>query len=141
MELRYFTPSLKDQDKIYALLEVLYEGHIDGGLRDVMREFLADGNYFKLAAEDPSSGKLAGFVLGSCRLEVDFECRAGIIEEVVVLPEYRRRGIARKLLGELEAWSREKGAKGLLVPCGRPGLYEAIGFELYTVRRYWKDFK
>ncbi|OGR76966.1 MAG: hypothetical protein A2X32_06705 [Elusimicrobia bacterium GWC2_64_44] len=139
--MEYTNPGPPDGEKIYKLLELLYEGHIDGGLRQVMTEYLADDNYFKIAAVDPATGAFAGFLLGSCRLEVDFECRAGIIEELVVLPEHRKKGIAKTLLEALEAWSRKKGAKGVLVPCGREGFYEAMGFEKYMVRRYWKDLK
>lgn len=141
MHLEYKTPGPGEEYKIYELLELLYEGHVDGGLRGVLREFLKDANYFKVAAVDRDTGAVAGFLAGSCRLEVDFECRAGIIEELVVLPEYRKNGIAKKMLGALEDWSRERGARGFLVPCGRPGFYEAMGFEKYMVPRYWKDFK
>lgn len=141
MSVDYKNPGPGEEEKVYKLLELLYEGHIDGGLREVMNEYLRDDNYFKFAAVDPATGAFAGFILGSCRLEVDFECRAAIIEELVVLPEYRKQGIAKTLLEALEAWSGKKGAKGVLVPCGREGFYEAMGFEKYMVRRYWKDFK
>lgn len=140
MDIEYRKPGPGDKDKLYSLLDLLYEGHVDGGLKAVMEEFLVDENYFKLAAADGKTGDLVAFLLGSCRLEVDFECRAAIIEELVVLPEYRKRGIAKTLLGSFEAWSRERGAKGFLVPCGREGFYEAMGFEKHMVRRYWKDF-
>jgi len=141
MTLNYTFPGPGEEDKIYKLLELLYEGHVDGGLRGVLREFLKDDGYFKIAAVDGETGAFAGFMAGSCRLEVDFECRAGIIEELIVLPEYRKRGIGKKMLEAFEAWSRGRGASGFLVPCGRTGFYEAMGFEKHLVHRYWKEFK
>ncbi|HAT72544.1 MAG TPA: hypothetical protein DCS63_06990, partial [Elusimicrobia bacterium] len=71
--------------------------------------------------------------------EVDFECRAGIVEEIVIHPDYRKLGIGRSMLGTFDSWCAAKGAKGVLVPCGRAGFYEKMGFEKLPVTRYWKD--
>ncbi|HBA59782.1 MAG TPA: hypothetical protein DCZ92_02970 [Elusimicrobia bacterium] len=141
MEITYRTPCAADEEEIMRLLTVLYQGHVGEGLRGVLSEFIRDDNYFKMLATDGPGGPVAGFMTGSCRLEVDFECRAGIIEELIVPEEYRKRGIAKTMVAAFEDWSRARGAKGTLVPCGRPGFYEAMSFEKYMVPRYWKEFK
>jgi GNAT superfamily N-acetyltransferase len=46
-------------------------------------------------------------------------------------PEYRRRGLARRLMGTMIDWCREEGFGGVLLHAsdeGRP-LYESLGFE------------
>lgn len=138
MTIEYKTPDLKDLQGISGLMPALYR-EIGEGLAKVLEEFVKDDQYFKLLAIEKETGAVAGFIVGCCRLEVDFECRAGIIEEVVVHPDYRKLGIGAALLAELEKWSRARGAKGLLVPCGREGFYEKMGFEKLPVIRYWKE--
>jgi len=138
MQIEYKTPGPGNLPKILALMPALYS-EIGEGLAKVLEEFVRDGQYFKLMAVERGSGAVIGFMAGCCRLEVDFECRAGIIEEIVIHPDYRKLGIGRKMLGEFDNWSRSRGAKGVLVPCGRAGFYEKMGFEKLPVTRYWKD--
>ena len=138
MGIRYITPGPENSAEIIALMPALYR-EIGGGLAGVLEEFIKDGQYFKLLALDKESGAAAGFMVGCCRLEVDFECRAGIIEEIIVLPAYQKLGIGKTMLAEFDKWCAARGAKGVLVPCGRPGFYEKMGFEKLPVVRYWKD--
>lgn len=112
---------------------------IGEGLAAVLKEFVRDEQYFKLMAVEKGAGTVVGFMVGCCRLEVDFECRAGIVEEIVIHPDYRKQGIGRSMLGAFNEWCAGKGAKGVLVPCGRAGFYEKMGFEKLPVTRYWKD--
>ena len=112
---------------------------IGKGLQNTLNELVKDSFYFKLLATQQDTGVATGFMLGCCRLEIDFECRAGIIEEMVVIPSHRGLGIGTAMLKIFETWSRERGAEGILVPCGREGFYEKVGFEMFPVKRYWKD--
>lgn len=139
MEIEYKTPGLKNSAEIFGLMPSLYRD-IGEGLAGVLEELVKDDQYFKLLAVEKGTGAAVGFMAGCCRLEVDFECRAGIIEEIVILPAYQKLGIGKAMLAEFENWCAARGAKGVLVPCGREGFYEKIGFEKYTVSRYWKEF-
>jgi len=123
-----------------GLMPALYQ-EIGAGLTKVLAEFLEDKNYFKLLAVEKSTGAAAGFMVGCCRLEVDFEARMGIIEEIVVHPDRQKLGIGKALLAEFEKWAVARGAEGILVPCGREGFYEKMGFEMGAVKRYWKEFR
>jgi hypothetical protein len=78
MEIEYKTPALKDSREIFGLMPTLYS-EIGDGLVDVLKEFMGDEHYFKLMAVEKGTGTIVGFMVGCCRLEVNFECRAGII--------------------------------------------------------------
>lgn len=41
----------------------------------------------------------------------------GYLEGIYVLPDYRRRGLARELLARCEGWSREKGCREMGSDC------------------------
>ncbi|EKD83445.1 MAG: hypothetical protein ACD_39C00673G0001 [uncultured bacterium] len=138
MHIDYKNPNSDDLSAVMALMPTLYR-EIGEGLQNVLAEFIKDSYYFKLLATDRETGVVKGFMVGCCRLEVDFECRAGIIEEIVVSPDCRGLGIGKAMLEIFEAWSKDRGAKGILVPCGREGFYERVGFEMFPVKRYWKD--
>ncbi|EKD83449.1 MAG: GCN5-related N-acetyltransferase [uncultured bacterium] len=140
MRIEYRNPNSEDLAAVMALMPSLYS-EIGEGLQSVLEEFIKDNHYFKLLATNKETGVDKGFMVGCCRLEVDFECRAGIIEEIVVSPDRRGLGIGKTMLEIFEAWSKERGAKGILVPCGREGFYEKVGFEMFPVKRYWKDLQ
>lgn len=138
MEIEYRAAVPSDLAAVMGLMPTLYQ-EIGAGLTKVLAEFLEDKNYFKLLGVEKNTGSAAGFMVGCCRLEVDFEARVGIIEEIVVHPERRKLGIGKALLAEFEKWAAARGAEGILVPCGREGFYEKMGFEMFPVKRYWKE--
>ncbi|MHB0995038.1 MAG: GNAT family N-acetyltransferase [Elusimicrobiales bacterium] len=140
MEIEYRTPAASALPAVMGLMPTLYQ-EIGNGLPKVLAEFIEDKNYFKLLATEKGTGAAAGFMVGCCRLEVDFECRVGIIEEIVVHPDRRKLGIGRTMLAEFEKWAAARGAEGILVPCGREGFYEKMGFEMFPVKRYWKELR
>ncbi|MDD2805749.1 MAG: GNAT family N-acetyltransferase [Elusimicrobiales bacterium] len=137
MEIKYLTPGPGNLREVMGLMPLLYR-EIGPGLALVMEELIKDDAYFKLLALD-EAGAPAGFMAGGCRLELDFECRAGIIEDIIIRPDLQRRGIGKAMLAEFEKWCSARGAAGVLVPCGRPGFYEKAGFEKLPVTRYWKE--
>lgn len=138
MTTTYRKPIAKDLPAILGLMPGLYSD-MGEGLAKVLSEFLADNNYYKQLAIDKDNGQVVGFMVGTCRLEVDFECRAGIIEEIVVRKDRQGQGLGKEMLADFSRWAAAKGAKGVLVPCGREGFYEKLGFETFTVKRYWKE--
>ena len=138
MEIEYKVPGPENLSAVMSLMPALYS-EIGPGLEKVLAEFIEDKYYFKLLAVEKGSGAAAGVLVGCCRLEVDFECRAGVLEEVVVRPDCRGLGIGKALLAEFEKWSLARGAQALVVPCGREGFYEKMGFNKGSILRYWKD--
>ena len=68
--------------------------------------------------------------------------RLGQIQGLVVHPDHRRRGIASRLVSEVEDFMKEKGARGIYVdtPVTNEGgrrFYEAIGYaEDYIMTEY-----
>ena len=67
----------------------------------------------------------------------------GWIMDVYVLPEYRRRGIARQLTQRTLDWLREKHVKVALLSASdearRLGLYESLGFQMGNMMRVRLD--
>lgn len=85
------------------------------------------------------NGKLAAFALG--RVAAD----EGELFRIGTLTEFRGRGIAKKLLGELLEKMREKGAAVCFLEvrsrnAAAIALYEKTGFERVSVRKnYYPD--
>jgi GNAT superfamily N-acetyltransferase len=67
----------------------------------------------------------------------DLECRRATILNVYVYPEYRRRGLARRLMETMIGWCRSEGFAGVTLHASDDGrhLYEALGFELSNEMR------
>lgn len=67
----------------------------------------------------------------------DLECRRATILNVYTEPEYRRRGIARRLMETMIAWCRQEGLARVNLHASEHGrrLYESLGFELSNEMR------
>lgn len=61
----------------------------------------------------------------------DLECRRATILNVYTEPEYRRRGIARRLMQTMIAWCQDQGLARVTLHASEDGrhLYESLGFE------------
>ncbi|HLW89517.1 MAG TPA: GNAT family N-acetyltransferase [Terriglobales bacterium] len=61
----------------------------------------------------------------------DLECRRATILNVYVYPEFRRRGVARKLMQTIIAWCREQNLASVFLHASKDGrpLYDSLGFE------------
>jgi GNAT superfamily N-acetyltransferase len=74
-----------------------------------------------------------GIVTVSPRLSRPYfpECREASILNVYVYPEYRRRGIARRLMEVMITWCRDEGFPNVSLHASKDGrpLYESLGFE------------
>ena len=74
-----------------------------------------------------SQGRLIGSVIGC------FDGWRANFYRLAVVPDYRRRGLARALVAEIESWLIQQGAKkiGALVENDRPGsmaFWQAAGY-------------
>jgi GNAT superfamily N-acetyltransferase len=64
----------------------------------------------------------------------DLECRRATILNMYVHPDYRRQGIARRLMHTMIEWCRQQHFAGLYLHASKQGrpLYESLGFEPTT---------
>jgi len=97
---------------------------VSDSVADIRRAILQSSARFLVAEVD---GKLIGTVIGS------FDGWRANFYRLAVLPAYRRRGLARALVAEIEAWLIRQGAKkiGALVENDRPGsmaFWQAAGY-------------
>ena len=81
-----------------------------------------------------ADGRLVGFVSATLWEESGMrkDLKTVCLDNIYVLPEYRRRGIAAKLFGEVESWAREQDAIRLDLHTwdfnkGAIAMYEAMG--------------
>lgn len=60
----------------------------------------------------------------------DLECRRATILNVYTEPDYRRRGIARQIMGTMIAWCTQQGFARITLHASEHGrhLYESLGF-------------
>jgi GNAT superfamily N-acetyltransferase len=67
----------------------------------------------------------------------DLECRRATILNVYVDPDFRRKGIARRLMQIMIDWCRTEGFAAVYLHASKDGrsLYEALGFEPTTEMR------
>lgn len=98
--------------------------------RSLLSHALANGGYYGVFAE--SDG--AGVVGGGGVLIVPWpgmQPRRAWIQNVYVVPEYRRRGIAREIMHALIDWCRAQGFDSVNLHASADGrsLYEQLGFE------------
>jgi GNAT superfamily N-acetyltransferase len=59
------------------------------------------------------------------------DSRRAYIANIYTKPDYRSRGIARRIMNTILDWCRAEGVEGVALhasPFGRP-LYESLGFE------------
>ncbi len=121
--------------------EVYREQHPDWRVtqRDEVQEACADEDmHVRLAVEDEVT-------IGFVALKLHTEDRMGEIYMIAVDPDYQRRGIAKALMNYSLQWFKDAGMTTVMVDTGGdPGhaparsAYEAMGFRLFPIARYFK---
>jgi GNAT superfamily N-acetyltransferase len=102
-------------------------------LTPMLRSMLASGEYHGWLAETGDARVVAGAGVQIRTLlprpETDV-AREALVVNMYVEPDYRRQGIARRLMEVMLAWGREQGVERVSLHAsvmGRP-LYESLGF-------------
>lgn len=117
---------------------------IEAETRQQMGELLESAEYLAWLAE--CDGKI---VAGGGVMMRGLLPRPGAVqgaEEAYILnvytePEYRRRGVARKLMETIIAWARERGCERVTLHPSEDGraLYESLGFDPTDEMRLRQD--
>lgn len=98
--------------------------------------------YYVAVEDAEGENREAGKIVGMCGVKKIFE--EGEISNVAVHPDFRGKGISRKMLDILLREAREDGVQAftLEVRAGNEiaiGLYESLGFRTEGVRRGYYD--
>jgi ribosomal protein S18 acetylase RimI-like enzyme len=119
------TSKVEDMD---AVLELWRQADATPSVTDTsddLRRVVSNGHAHVLLAE--VGGQVVGSLIGT------FDGWRGNLYRMAVHPAYRRRGIARTLVAEVEKWLARQGAKRItaLVEKDHPwatGFWEAVGY-------------
>ena len=115
-----------DIPQLIPLFADLYKGDLGEHFEEILGQYLAGGGHCVFVGL--IGGRIVGVLVGSHRLDIDYECRAGFVDALIVAEEHRRQGIGRLLLSRFEEWARGKGCTALQVlNCNRE-FFEHRGF-------------
>jgi ribosomal-protein-alanine N-acetyltransferase len=78
-------------------------------------------------------------IIGYCGVFLPAPGLEADILTVAVLPEYRRQGIAREFMRQIEEWARERGASAMMLEVEHTNesaieLYKSLGYMKISVR-------
>ena len=139
-----------DLDEMTALLQALFsieaDFEVDAARQLRGLQLMLDGcrkhRCIKVAEAD-------GKVVGMCTAQILVSTAEGsvvaLIEDMVVAPAYRRAGIGRLLMADIESWARAQGATRLQLLADRTNFdaldfYDRLGWRptrLICLRRKW----
>lgn len=130
-------------------LKTVYEEGFEGSSSDLQsmtacfEEVIRNNpNYYILCAR--INNLVIGSVMGVVCYELFGSCKPFmVVENVAVLKEYRRKGVARKLMEELEQYARQCNCTTILFVSsehrkGAHALYESLGYGQDKVNGYRK---
>lgn len=88
---------------------------------------------FMSVAEDGNT------IIGYCGVFLPAPGVEADVLTVAVLPAYRRQGIAREFIGQIEQWSHERGASAIMLEVeisneGAIALYQSLCYQKISVR-------
>lgn len=100
---------------------------------DYLAKAMPDGSFHAWLAGTSDKSVAGGAVIIFPWLAhpYDLECRRATILNVYTDPEYRRRGIARRLVETMIAWCKKQDLARITLHASDDGrhLYESLGFE------------
>jgi len=127
-----------DYPAVLALWETsgpgIHVGRSDSPL-EIKKKLQRDPDLFLVAETD---GQIIGTIIGG------FDGRRGLVYHLGVLPGYRRAGIGRALMAEVEIRLQMKGCLKCYLMVTEDNdagqFYEACGWEMQNVRLFAKEF-
>jgi GNAT superfamily N-acetyltransferase len=100
---------------------------------DYLKRAIPEGSFRSWLACDNGRVVAGGAVVISAwpAHAYDLECRRATILNVYTEPEYRWRGIARRIMEDMIAWCKQEGFARVSLHASNQGrhLYESLGFE------------
>ncbi|MEM3459126.1 MAG: ribosomal protein S18-alanine N-acetyltransferase [Candidatus Bathyarchaeia archaeon] len=139
MEVTIEDASIQHLDRLYEIEMECFDK--EAFTKQQIADLLTDYNSVGLVAK--INGKIVGFVIGM--LYVERTALAGHILTIDVSTVYRKKGIAQKLLHELEKIFKEKGAKTCHLEVREDNiaalrLYQKLGYKkVARLKGYYKD--
>ena len=103
MEIKIETATIRLLDKLYQIEEQCFDQ--EAFTKHQIAYLLTDYNTIALVAK--ANSDIAGFLI--VQIEVENETLYGHIITINVAPPYRRKGVAKKLLQEIELILKQKG--------------------------------
>jgi ribosomal protein S18 acetylase RimI-like enzyme len=110
------------------------ESHFDqAAIRAALTQLLADPSlgrvWLIVASERP-----AGYVVLTYGFSLESHGRDALIDEIYLMPDYRRQGLGRRVLQQMESEARHLGAARIYLEVERPNtraqdFYRQLGFE------------
>jgi GNAT superfamily N-acetyltransferase len=102
--------------------------------RSYLLRAMADGSFraWLAFAGDRAAGGGAVVISPWPAHPYDLECRRATILNVYTPAEFRRRGVARRVMNEMIAWCRQQNFARVTLHASEHGrrLYESLGFEV-----------
>lgn len=143
---------MKDLEALVSLLGSLFSIEADfsvapgcqrKGLTQILESCPKD-RCIKVAEMD---GRVVGMCTAQTLISTAEGGPVGLIEDMVILPEYRGKGIGRQLMACIEAWALHHDIKRLQLLVDRTNFaaldfYDKIGWrptQLICLRRKWKQ--
>ena len=137
MEVKIETATLKTLDKLYQLEGECFDQ--EAFTKRQIAYLLTDYNSIAFVAK--AEGDIAGFVIA--QVEVEENTGFGHIITINVAKTYRRKGIAKKLLQEIEALLKQKGISECRLEVREDNhpalkLYHTLGYQtIGKLERYY----
>ena len=124
----------KDLAELAGLYEYFWNEKSDiEKMNELFPKMDADSAYIQLCYAD-EDGKLAGAVMGIVCFELYGDCRPFmVLENMIVRPDMRKKGIGRALFAELEKRAGLAGCTQIILVTEKSrkdacGFYESLGF-------------
>jgi [ribosomal protein S18]-alanine N-acetyltransferase len=137
MEVKIETATIKTLDKLYQLEGECFDQ--EAFTKRQIAYLLTDYNTIAFVAK--ADGDIAGFIIA--QVEVEENTEFGHIITINVAQTYRRKGIAKKLLHEIEALLKQKGINECRLEVREDNhpaikLYHALGYQtIGKLERYY----
>jgi ribosomal-protein-alanine acetyltransferase len=139
MNIKIETATIKVLDRLYQIEKQSF--HQEAFTKQQIGYLLTDYNAISLVAR--VNGEVVGFAIG--RMDATMGTPYGHILTLETLSSYRQRGVAQKLLRELEALFSEKGAVESRLEVREDNaaaisLYQKLGYQsIGKLERYYDD--